>query len=83
MGADASSPIDPIDTGRCVTWLGEHERAKRHHDGKHRCAVSGKDLRIVSQFGYLLDFEECETIPPLAGNQIGMDAMNLPDFDLQ
>lgn len=33
VGADASSPIDPIDTGGCVTWLGEHKRAKRHHDG--------------------------------------------------
>jgi hypothetical protein len=26
---------------------------------------------------------ECEIIPPLAGDQIGMDVMNLPDFDLQ
>jgi hypothetical protein len=24
VGADAPSPIDPIDTSGCVTWLGEH-----------------------------------------------------------
>src|SRR5689334_21874069 len=39
VGADTSSPIDSIDTGGCVTWLGEHERAKSHHEGNHRCAT--------------------------------------------
>jgi hypothetical protein len=40
VGADAPSTIDPIDTGGCVTRLCEHERAKSHHNGKHRCAIS-------------------------------------------
>jgi hypothetical protein len=51
--ADAPSPIDPIDTSGCVAWLGEHERAKRNHDGEHRCATSTEAL--CSHFGYLLD----------------------------
>jgi hypothetical protein len=45
VGADTSSPIDSIDTGGCVAWLGQHERAKSHHDGKHRCAT-----RIEAQY---------------------------------
>jgi hypothetical protein len=53
--ADAPSPIDPIDTSGCVAWLGEHERAKRNHDGEHRCATSTEALCSVFHFGYLLD----------------------------
>jgi hypothetical protein len=68
VGTDASSPIDSIDTGGCMTWLGEHERAKSHHDGKHRCATS-----IEGQYSafHFIPFgcEECDIIPNRAKNQ--------------
>jgi hypothetical protein len=48
--ADAPSPIDPIDTGGCVAGLGEHQRAKSHHDGEHRNAISGETVCTMFHF---------------------------------
>ena len=50
VGADASSPIDPIDTGGSVTWLGEHERAKGHHGGNQRRVTSIEAQYSAFQF---------------------------------
>jgi hypothetical protein len=61
VGADTPSPIYPIDTSGCVAWLGEHERAKSHHDGKYRCAIYGESLHNVFHFGFLLVSRERET----------------------
>jgi len=50
MGSDASRPVDTIDTSGCVTWLGEHERPKRNHDGEQKCAPSTEALCNVFHF---------------------------------
>ena len=47
IGSDAASPIDAIDTSGCVAWLGKHERAKSHHNGEHRNAISGETVCII------------------------------------
>jgi hypothetical protein len=58
VGADTPSPIDPIDTGGCVTWLGEHERAKRNHNDERQCTTSIEAKYSVFHFRCLLGYEE-------------------------
>jgi hypothetical protein len=55
VGADAPSPIDPIDTSGCVAWLGEHERAKRNHNGERQCTTSIEAKYSVFHFRCLVD----------------------------
>ena len=69
VGADTPSPIHAIDTSRCVTWLCEHERTKRNHNGERQCTTSIKAKYSVFHFRCLLDMRKYDTIPSLKDNQ--------------